>query len=169
MTLEQLQTLEETIDEALEANPGGSVRQIALWIRLNRRAIFDQNLETLGTEGLEAQIRQRRKTRDPDDETKSSENLCLDFDLPPMDLDTEVSVPRDLNNLPYSECDWKESDDLTLEDIDRHIALLEAQSNAALAQADSWRRIRQAASKVARGRTDLTLGELRRRAREKQK
>lgn len=167
MTQEQLQTLEQVIDEALDLNPGGSVRGIALWIRLHKRSVFDQNLETLGTQGLEAQIRARRKARDPNDDTKSSGSLCLDFGLPIMDLDTEVSVPLDMEHLPYSECEWKEPDDLTLDDIDRHIALLEAQGRSAFKQADEWRLVRQAAAKVARGRTDLTIKELRKRSRER--
>jgi hypothetical protein len=165
MTLEQIQTLEEAIDDALDILKGASTRDIVNWIRLNRRRIFDDNLETLGTEGLEARIRMRRKKRAPIEEAKSSGNLCFDFGLPAMELDTEVSIPSDMENLLYGPCEWKEPDDASIRDIDKHVLLLEAQGRSALARADSWRAVRQAAARFADGDLDLTLGELRRLAR----
>jgi hypothetical protein len=168
MTLAQLETLEEAIDDALDAMKGGSTRDVVNWIRMNRRRTFDDNLETLGAEGLEARIRVRRKKRRPEQAARSSENLCLDFGLPEMELDTEISIPRDMENLLYGACDWKEPDDASLRDIDKHIQLLKVQGHLALERARSWGLVRQAAARFAHGNFDLTLGELRQIAREHQ-
>lgn len=165
MRLAQLQKLEDVIDEALDTLKGARCREIVVWIRERYAEILVEHSNQLIEEELEARIRNRRKQRPLAEETKTSRNLCLDFGLPELQLDSEVSVPRDLNDLLYGKSDWKEADDATLREIDAHILLLEAQAAANLAKAGNWRRIRQAAARYANDNLDLTLGELRRVAR----
>lgn len=164
MTLTQLQTLQDVIDEALDTLKGAPCRDVVAWIRTNYPEVLAQHAAELADEGLATRIRERRKQRSPIEETKTSRNLCLDFDLPELGLDSEISIPRDLDDLIYGGTDWKEADDATIDDIDAHILLLEAQAAANLAKADNWRRVRQAAARYARGNHHLTLGELRRMA-----
>jgi len=165
MTITQLQTLEAVIDEALDSLRGGRCCEVVAWIRERYPGILAEHITELADEGLEARVRRRRKVRSPIEETKASRNLCFDFSLPELQLDSEISIPRDLDDLLFGRSDWKEADDATLREIDSHILLLEAQARANLAKADNWRRVRQAAARYANGNFDLKLGELRRRAR----
>jgi len=169
MTLEQMQSLGEVIDQGLDKFPGGAVRDIVNWIRTEHRRVVEENFETLSYAGLAAMVRQRRKNRVPTEEKFYAFSLCLDFGLPSLDLDSEISVPRDIDNPINSVCDWKEPDDATIDDIDKHIIALRAQSDADSRHAAAWLTVRQAAIKISGGRTDITIGELRKRARESRK
>lgn len=169
MTLAAMQTLEGVIDEALNAMPNAAGMEIAEWISENYPQVFEEHIRILGLEGLADRIRKQRKKRPPAEEAESSRNLCLDFGLPPMELDTEVSIPQNLNDMPYGKCDWVDRDNLTIADIDKHIELLKAQDRAILAEIRAWDTLRQAAANEADGRMDIPLWELRRRARERRK
>lgn len=165
MTAIQLQTLQDVIDLALDTLKGKRGREVVAWIRERYPEILAEHDYELANEGLEVRIRERRKDRSSIEEAKTSRNLCLDFGLPVLQLDSEISIPRDLNDLIYGGSNWKEADDATLDDLDAHILLLEAQAAANLAKADNCRRIRQAAARFANGNRKLTLGELRQIAR----
>ncbi len=165
MTLEQLDTLENLIDEALNILKNAQRHQVVSWIRERYPHVLEEHSQELIDEGLTARVRRRRKQRAPLKEDKASRNLCFSFGLPAMQLDSEISIPRDFDNLLYGESDWKEADDATLEEIDAHILLLEAQARANFAKADNWRKVRQAAARYAHGDLTLTLRKLRLRAR----
>jgi len=165
MTMDSIQTLEEAIDDALATIRGANVNAIVTWIRLHYRRIFDENLETLGAEGLAARVRARRKVRAPEEEDRSSFNLCLDFGLPNMNLDSEISIPQDEDNPLYGPCEWKEPDDATLCEVRKHAEFLRIQGKSMFDRADSWDRLCKAAEYYADGNDSLTIGELRRRAR----
>lgn len=168
MTLVQVLTLHAVIDEALDTLKGARCREIVTWIREQHSEVVAVHRDQLADEGLTIRVRERRKQRSPLEESKTSRNLCLDFGLSKLDLDSEISIPRDLKDLIFGGSNWKEVDDATLADIDAHILLLEAQAVANLEKADNWRRIRQAAARFADGNHAMTLGELRRIAQAEQ-
>jgi len=169
MTFEQSESLGKVIDQSLDNFPGGTVPDIVNWICRNRRRVVEENFETLSCAGLAAMVRQRRKTGVPAEVKFYSFSLCLDFGLPWLDFDSEISIPRDMENPINSVCDWKKPDDATIDDIDKHLIAFEAQRDADSRHAACWMLVRQAAIKISGGRTDITLGELRKRARESQK
>ena len=82
-----------------------------------------------------------------------------------MDLDDEISVPFDLDNILNCECDWPDLDDASIDDLDKHLLLRDAQQIAHQARTECVRRLRQAAARVVPGRTDIPLRELREIAR----
>jgi hypothetical protein len=167
MTLERIYTLQDVIDEALLATNGGQTRDVIRWLQMNRRQVLDDNRLTIEAEGLGNLIRTRRKKREPGVITPDVHNLCLDFGLEDLDLPQEISVPTDMENLPYCACNWPRLDDATLSDIDRHLALLDAQIELDITARATMRVFRQAAARVVPGRTDIPIRELRDIARSK--
>jgi hypothetical protein len=167
VTLQQAYTLGEVIREALDALPGAAVRDVVNWIRENHRSVVEDNFETLSYQGLSVMVRAARKSRAPSLELQEySHSLCFDFGLSPMLLDHEISVPRDMENLINSPCDWPVLEEATLLDLDKHIALLRATGAATLAQAERCAKLRQGAVRYSpNGRLDLTIGALREMAR----
>lgn len=160
MTFEQIYTLQDAIDEAIAKTNTGTTHEVILWLQKHRRQLLDENQNIIEPEGLGNLIRACRKRPTP--ETKEeTRNLCFDFGLPDLELNTEISIPRDMENVLYCACDWKELDDATIADLDKHIVLLEAQAAANLEQAANLRKLRQAAAKRAKGRTDIPLRDLR--------
>jgi hypothetical protein len=161
LTTVKTQTLLDVIDEALDTLRGAPTRRLVAWLREQYPNIVAQHSIELEDDGLEGLFRKRRKERRPEEEANTSRNLCFDFGLPVLELDSEISIPRDIHNPIFGGSNWKEADKATLDDIDGHILLLEAQATANLVKADNWRQVRQAAARYAKGNHKLTLGELR--------
>jgi hypothetical protein len=163
MTMEKAYTLLDVVDEGLLETNSAPTRDVIHWILMNRRSVLDDNSLTLYSDALGNLIRTRRKK----DTVAVTEihNLCFDFGLADLDLPDEISVPTDMDNLPYCSCDWQPLDDATVNDLDKHVLLLEAQIAANRASADAIRRLRQVAARVVPGRTDIPLRDLRRIAR----
>lgn len=166
MTAIQLKNLLDVIDEALDALPGEHCSIVRHYIKENHRRVFEEHEEEMADEKLDDRIRDRRKARKSPKEEWSAANLCLDFGLPKLDIDTEISVPRDMTNLIFGPVRWLPIEEATLDDLDKHIALLEAQAAANVKQAKDFRLLRGTAARFAQGRKDVTIGELREIARE---
>lgn len=167
MTLDAVYTLEDAFDEALRETTNGSTRMVIRWLQLHKRKVLDDNALTIEATGLNNLIRAFRKKREGRDVVSSKvQSLCLDLGLETLDLDDEVSVPADETNLLYGECEWKDLDDLTLQDIDLHIELLEAETKAVQEKTANYRILRQAAAKIVPSRNDIPLRVLRQIARE---
>src|SRR5262252_5599689 len=166
MTLVALMSLQEVIREALVATSGGLTGDIIRWLQMNRREILDANQLTIEAEGLGQIIRKERKEHGAP-KGMDVEALCLDFGLDPLDLDGEVSVPQDMERILSGPCEWPKLDDVTIDDIDKHVLLLEATSKSIAQKTTSMRVLRQAAALVVPGRTDIPLRELRVIARQK--
>jgi hypothetical protein len=156
-------TLGEVIREALDELPGASVHDIVNWIRMNHRQVIEDNFETISYQGLSAMVRAARKIHPRKEDDDYAESLCFDFGLPPMAFDKEISVPRDMDNLTKSVCDWPELEETTVRDFDKHIKLLIATGNATLTRATDCQALRDAAMQFSpNGDIDVTIGELRR-------
>ena len=164
MTMEQIVTLQEVIREACQKLPGANTHDTVNWIRRNYRKIIEDNFETLSYRALSVLVRAERKSRPPEPEIHPS--LFQDFELEPMQLDREISIPNDLENPINGGCDWRELEESTIRQIDAHIVLLDATAAATTAQANRYRRFRQAAMRYSPdGSLDITIGELRKIAR----
>jgi hypothetical protein len=165
MTLASSYTLQDAIEEALRKTNNGSTREVIHYLQMNHRKVLDDNSLTIESIGLGSMIRAFRKKPPNKDTYTKIKNLCFDFGLEYMDLEDEISVPLDLENILNSECDWPELDDATVDDLDKHLMLRDAQEAAHQARTECYRRLRQAAARVVPGRTDIPLRELRRIAR----
>ncbi len=165
MTFEQLYTLQDVVREALDKTNSGPTRDVIRWLQLNRRAVLDQNQMTIEVEGLGNIVRAERKKGANRESAPEIHSLCLDFGIETLDLPDEISVPTDMDNLLYCHCEWEPLDDATIDDLDKHVLLLQAQISANVASVDSISILRQAAIRVVPGRTDIPLRELRRIAR----
>jgi hypothetical protein len=158
--------LQEAIDEGKEQTEHGTVREIVAWVRQHRRGAYAMNLETFAEEGFARFVRDYLKKKNPEQEEQNSQNLCFDFGLEDLGLDTTISVPeKDSQDLIYGKCRWEDINDITIEELDRHIAMLRAQAAYNLQKADAFVKLRQSVAKVAKGRMDLTIGELRKMSR----
>jgi hypothetical protein len=167
MTILQLETLQDVIDEALDQFRGTKGnREIAAWMRENYPHIIQENVEMLSEEGLRAIIRSRRKGRPVLEDARSIHNLCLDFGLAAMELSTEISIPEDRTNPLGCAVEWKEPDDADIEEIEAHIVLLRATAAATVNKADNWALVVDVARRYQYPAERVCLGELRRRARE---
>lgn len=166
MTLMSSYTLQDAIEDALEQTNNGSTRAVIRYMQLNHRKVIDANSLTIESVGLGSLVRQFRKKPPNKDVIARIQSLCFDFGLEPMDLDDEISVPLDLANILNSECDWPELDDATIDDLDKHLLLREAQESAHQAKTRCYRLLRQAAARVVPGRTDIPLRKLRQIARD---
>lgn len=167
MTMTQQYSLQDAIDEALQKTNNGTTREVTRYLQMHHRKVLDDNSLTIEAVGLGSMIRQFRK-KPPNRETHTKiQNLCFDFGLPYMDLDDEISVPIDMSNPLNSECDWPVLDDATIDDLDKHLVLRDAQQEAHAARTQCVRLLRQAAAKVVPGRTDIPLRELREIARDR--
>lgn len=168
-----LKHVNEAIDQALDAckaldATGGlrvSNRDVVAWIRKHRPEVAADHNEWMADEHLMKLIASRRKDREPIKEIERSQQICMDFGLPDLQLDSEISIPHNPADPIYGGCDWLSNNDASLHMIDLHIKLLEAQAAANMGKANNWRRVRQAAARYANGDLSLTLGELRARAR----
>jgi hypothetical protein len=154
-------SLYEAIDDALEHTSNGATRAVIRYLQMYHRRVLDENSLTIEASGLGPMIRGRRKRPDPKDLFARNQNFCLDFGLPYLDLDDEISVPLDLDNVLNSECDWPSIEDATIDDLDKHLILSDAQEAAHVAKTKMLRTLRQAAAKVVLGRTDIRIGDLR--------
>ena len=166
MTLERAYTLLDVVDEGLAATNSAPTRDVIRWILMNRRSVCDDNALTCYSGYLGQLIRARRKKKDAPN--TSIEELCFDFGLELLDLPDEISVPTDMNNLPSCPCDWPEINDATVSDLDKHLALLDAQIELDMTSRANIRRLRQVVAQVVPGRTDIPLRELRLLARQRQ-
>jgi len=153
-------TLQDVIDEALRETRNGSTRDVIYWLQINRRQVLEENWLTICSEGLGNLIRARRKKREPA-ATPEVHNLCLDFGLEDLDLPQQISVPTDMDNLPYSSSEWRELEEATVDDLDKHLALLDAQIELDMTSRATLRVLRQTAARVVPDRTDIPLRELR--------
>jgi hypothetical protein len=161
MTFTTSYNLQDAIREALEKTGNGSTREVIHYLQTHFREVLDDNQLTLEHIGLGPLIRAQRKKPTHLDLGEKIKNLCFDFGLPPLDLDDEISVPVNMNNILNSECDWPELDDATIDDIDKHLQLREAQRIAHDARTQCVMMLRQAAAQVVPGRTDIPLRRLR--------
>jgi hypothetical protein len=166
MTITASYSLQDAIDEALEKTGNGGTREVTNYLQTHFRKILDANQPMIENIGLGPLIRAQRKKPPLQDYQEKIRQLCLDFNLPSLDLDDEVSVPIDMTNILNSECAWPELDDATVDDLDRHLKLREAQRVAHDARTRCYQILRQAAARVVPGRTDIPLRVLRRIARE---
>lgn len=164
MTLERVYTLMDVVDEGLAATNSAPTRDVIRWILMNRRLVLDENCLTCYSGHLGNLIRMRRKKKET--ASTSIHSLCFDFGLEVLDLPDEISVPTDLNNLPYCPCEWPQIDDATVDDLDKHLMLLDAQIELDMTSRANIRELRQVAAQVVPGRTNIPLRELRRIARE---
>jgi hypothetical protein len=163
-----MMSITAVIDEALDAckalDPDVKVRVsnrvIIDWIREHHPEINIHDTEMANNHWMKL-IRDRRKERTPENEQHHSSQICFDFGLSEMQLDSEISIPRNALDPIYGGCYWKEADDATLEEISLHIDLLNAQSQAILGKAKNWRSVFRAAAKYAGGDLQKTLGQLR--------
>ena len=167
MTIAQVYTLMDVVDEALEKNPSAPTREVVNWLQTNHRATLDDNKLTIESEGLGNIVRSRRKRREPGIVTPEVRGLCLDFGLEVLDLPEEISVPTDIDNLPFCPCKWPALEDATVDDLDKHLLLLDAQIALDMTSRANMRVLRQAAAKVIPARTDIPLKRLRVIARER--
>lgn len=161
MTLTQEYNLQEAIQHAIAGTGNGSTRDVIRYLQMYHRKVLDENSLTIEAIGLGNLIRSARKKPPLRDREEKIRSLCLDFGLPFLDLDDEVSIPMDMTNILGSECDWPDIEDSTVDDLDRHLALLDAQEKAHQAKTQAYRTLRQAAANVVPGRTDIPLHELR--------
>jgi len=161
MTLASHYTLQDAIEEALAKTNNGSTREVVRYLQMHYRQVIDDNWMTVSGCGLGQMVRLFRKKPTNKDLHARIESLCFDFGLEPLDLDDEISVPVDMTNILNSECDWPELDDATIDDLDKHLLLREAQEQAHQARTRCYRLLRQAAARVVPGRTDIPLRELR--------
>jgi hypothetical protein len=154
--------LQDAIRESIEQTNNGGTREVIRYLQMHFREVLDDNQMTIEHLGLGPLIRAQRKKPAYQDVERKIKNLCFDFGLPPLDLDDEISVPVDMANVLSSECDWPELDDATIDDLDKHFKLREAQRLAHDARTQCYLMLRQAAAKFVPGRTDIPLRELRR-------
>jgi hypothetical protein len=170
MTLTDAYSLQDAIEDALGKTGNGSTREVITYLQLHHRKTLDANSLTIESVGLGSLVRQFRKKPPNKDFYIEVKNLCLDFGLGPLDLDDEISVPLDLGNVLNCECDWPQLEDATIEQLDKHLILREAQQRAHEAKTQAYRSLRQAAIAVALshfdGRCDVPLRDLRVIARE---
>jgi hypothetical protein len=165
MTFEKAYTLLDVVDEGLLETNSAPTRDVVNWIIANRRYVLDDNCLTLYGGALADLVRMRRKKKEPG-ANPETRNLCFDFGLETLPLPDEISVPTDMDNLPYCACAWKEIDEATIDDLDKHLALLTAQIELNMSSRANFRILRQAASRIVPGRTDIALRELRKIARQ---
>lgn len=163
MTIDHVGTLDEAIAEALVATHHGSTPAVVRWLQLHRRGVIDQNLVVILQYGLGYLVRAFRKKKDPSGkEAISIAQLCLDLGIPLTDLDTEISVPQDMNNIVYGPSAWVElCDDATAEDVEKHFIFLEETARANVTQAGHYRTLHQAMVRKGGGRTDIPMRDLR--------
>ena len=165
MTFLASYSLQDAIREALEETHNGGTREVVRYLQMHFRQVLDDNQLTIEHIGLGPLIRAQRKKPPEKDLAVKIKNLCFDFGLPPLDLDDEISVPVDMTNILHSECDWPDLEDVTVDDLDKHLQLREAQRTAHDARTQCVIRLRQAAANVVPGRTDIPLRKLREIAR----
>jgi hypothetical protein len=158
MTTDRAYTLIDVVDEGLAATNSAPTRDVIRWILMNRRFVLDDNCMTCYSGYLGQLIRARRKKKDAP--ATSIQELCFDFGMEVLDLPDEISVPIDMNNLP-GPCDWAQIDDATVDDLDKHLALLDAQIELDMMSRANIRKLRQVAAQVVPGRTDIPLRDLR--------
>lgn len=161
MTLVQEYTLQEVIEKALRETGNGPTREVTRYLQTHHRKVLDDNSLTIEAIGLGTLIRAHRKKPPHKNLYEKISNLCLDFGLEYMDLDDEISVPLDMTNVLNSECDWPDIEDTTVDDLDKHLILRDAQEAAHVTKTQYVRALRQAAAQVVPGRTDIPLRELR--------
>jgi hypothetical protein len=161
--------LQDAIRESLEKTNNGSTREVIHYLQINFREVLDDNQLTLEHIGLGPLIRAQRKKPPEQDVELKIRNLCLDFGLPPLDLDDEISVPINMTNILNSECDWPTLDEATIDDLDKHLALRAAQRQAHDARTLCYETLRQAAAQVVPGRTDIPFRKLREIARKRKR
>jgi hypothetical protein len=162
MTFASSYTLQDAIEESLLKTNNGSTRDVIRYLQTHHCKVLDENSLTIEVSGLGNMIRAFRKKPPNKDWYEQAVSLCLDFGLEPMALDDEISVPLDVDGgILNSECDWPELEDATIDDLDKHLLLRDAQQRAFEARTRCVRLLRQAAASVVPGRTDIPLGELR--------
>ena len=158
-----MRNLSILIDEALDAckacDPDNSVRvttrEVVEWLRENRGDEIAEFDRALSDAQLQMKVRERRKQRTPEEESMASKQICIDFGLSPLDLDSEISIPRNRDELLGSYY-WKEANDATLEEISLHADSLDAQASKLEQKAGNWRKIVRSALRY--GNKGMTLG-----------
>ena len=152
MTLAASYTLQDVIEEALLKTDNGGTRAVIHYLQLHHRRVLDDNSLTIESIGLGSMIRAFRKKRPTKDTYTKIKNLCLDFGLEYMDLDDEISVPLNLDNILNCECDWPDLDDASIDDLDKHLLLRDAQQIAHQASPDGMRAASTASRRASRSR-----------------
>lgn len=163
MTLSEMYSLRDAIQQALDATGDGTTAEVTRWLQLHRRDVLNANSLTIEREGLSHIIREYRKKEKSTHETISLHQFCMDFGLPDIDLDLEISVPRTVDGNPS--CEWIDLEDATVDDLDAHEKLLEAKAAETLEKARNIRLLRNSAAQIVPNRTDIPMRELRRIAR----
>jgi hypothetical protein len=163
MTTDRAYTLMDVVDEGLAATNSAPTGDVIRWILMNRRHVLDENCMTCYSGYLGQLIRARRKKRDTP--PTSIQELCFDFGMELLDLPDEISVPTDIQNPISCPCEWPQIDDATVDDLDKHLVLLDAQIELDMASRANIKKLRQVAAQVVPGRTDIPLRDLRRIAR----
>jgi hypothetical protein len=167
-----VKNLTALIDEALDAckalDPNNPVRvsnrEVLEWLRANHPEMSEFDVQ-MADSAWESRIGARRKARLPVEEIRASKQICLDLGLDQMELDSEISIPRDRDNPLRGGVEWKEPDDATIEEIESHIQLLRAMEYANREKADNWTRVLRAALPFCGGNREMIFGEARRIAR----
>jgi hypothetical protein len=166
MTLTQEYNLQDAFADAIRATNNGSTRELIRYLQTYHRKVLDENALTIEGNGLGSMLRAFRKKPPRHELAEKIHCLCLDFGLPDLDLDDEVSVPMDLGNVLNAECDWPDIEDVTVDGLDRHLLLRDAQEKAYSAKTECYRIFRQRMAQIVPGCTDIPVRELRRIARE---
>lgn len=162
MTMQEMYSLQEAIQHALDATNDGSTDEVVTWLRLHRRDVLDANEMTIERCGLGHLVREFRKKHKTPREAVTVRQICMDLGLEELDIDLEISVPRGDG---IEICDWIDLDDATIDNLDAHALLLDEKATATAAKATNVRFLRQKAALIVPGRTDIPLRELRRIAR----
>lgn len=157
MTLDEMQSLDDAIDAGLEATYSGPTRHVARWIRFNREKVIEANWQTIADEGLCNLIRRRRKHKPTHADTIRVQTLCFQLGLPHLNLNTEISRPRDMKNVLFGRVDWVPIQQSTVRDLKKHYVLLQAQGGSIQEQANDILLVIQAAQRIAPGQEDMAL------------
>lgn len=158
-----IETLTDAMLEAIRKAGTKKVRGMSTWVVVHFRSIVDQYSETLLLDGLDQRLRALLKKQAGSGNTLFDiAQLCFDLGLPALDLDDEVSVPTDKNDLSFGSCEYVTIDEITAEQVDAHILLMEAQIELESRKLSDWKAVRQAMLRIGKGRADIPMWELRR-------
>jgi hypothetical protein len=95
-----------------------------------------------------------------------SRQACLDLGMEPIELDEQISRPRDPKNPIYGGTDYTDFDDGTIRLMREHAAFLRQQAAHTVSKAENWERYIQKAFVFADGDIDMPNREIRRRAKQ---
>lgn len=170
MTLERLYTLEDVIDEALEATDSAPTPDVVHWILTHHPEVIDGNQLTLNEISLGVLVREHRKKKKKRVDAKTLSRILTLFDdlgLDPLEVDDEISIPLDPDDILYGKTEWRDLlEDATANDVWLHMELLKVTSEACLSKRDRYDILRQKMVIIGNGRTDIPMHQLREMAQE---